>query len=511
MNVFDERLLQERFQKLEGPNDGDWGEVRGRVRTGRWRTLALATALTVALVAAGLAVGGRVVGLFDVHGKRIPLGSLSARDRELLTTLVCRRIELRTAPGKAPEKVCLDGEPTIEEIANDGVLVHWRIKYPGGMTCLASHPIDGYHDPNRGDSMIGSLECNRASSKTKLVPTPDRPITVDAAVGASVAHPDFRLLWVTGLAGEGVARVELEAADSTRLPIKVRGHAYSLKRIPDRPWRSIVALDESGKEVYRESLPVGARPRSVRPEKAPPPRPSPKPPARPQRSPVQHAGTPVAAVDVYRNGVVALTFASPSGEVYRRLARTNRGTVGIACARVAYGAGRWKDLGGFGNAPLAREVIGRLGGESVRGGHASRPFDYCEVGGTYGRYWNSADGPHELVEVPFTALGRRYLDERAAARDLAYFVRTKQLHRIRLAIHRSEQGPSANELARIFGPRVVPLASRAGTVPKGKIGVWTDGKIIVASELTPGGRRLYVTVRGVLIGANNIRDLAFPF
>jgi hypothetical protein len=141
----------------------------------------------------------------------------------------------------------------------------------------------------------------------------------------------------------------------------------------------------------------------------------------------------------------------------------------------------------------------------------SPPFDLCQVSGTYGRYWNDEEGPHEIVEVPFTAIGRRYLGERATARDLAYFVRTKKLHRIRLAIHRGEAGPTAEELARIFGPRVVPLASRQASAPPGKVGVWTDGKIIVASELTPGGRRLYVTVRDVFIGANNIRDLSLTF
>jgi hypothetical protein len=113
--------------------------------------------------------------------------------------------------------------------------------------------------------------------------------------------------------------------------------------------------------------------------------------------------------------------------------------------------------------------------------------------------------------VPFNALGRRYLGERATARDLAYWVRTTKLHRIRLAIHRGERGPSAQELARIFGPRLVPLASSDGTAPDGKVGVWTDGKVIVASELTPAGRRLYVTIDALRIGQNNIRDLSFVY
>jgi hypothetical protein len=148
---------------------------------------------------------------------------------------------------------------------------------------------------------------------------------------------------------------------------------------------------------------------------------------------------------------------------------------------------------------------------SGRNTEASPPYDYCEITGTYGRYWNDEEGTHELVEVPFTPVGRRYLDERATARDLAYFVRTRKMWRIRKAVFHGESTPPADELARRFGERVVPLAARDGAAPLGKIGVWTDGKLIVASEVTPGGRRLFVTVRAMRIGATNIRHLSFTF
>ena len=85
------------------------------------------------------------------------------------------------------------------------------------------------------------------------------------------------------------------------------------------------------------------------------------------------------------------------------------------------------------------------------------------------------------------------------------------MHAIRLAIHRGEPAPSANELARIFGLRIVPLTSRGGTAPNGKVGVWSDGKLIVASEQTPAGRRLYVTINALRIGPNDIRDLSFVY
>jgi hypothetical protein len=507
VNATDERVLQHRFEKLAGPDDADWGDVRGRLRRRRRRTLALAAALAAGLVAAGFAVGGPVVGLFDVHGKRIPLDSFSPRDREALTTFLCPHLELRTPPGRAPQALCLDGRPTIEEIANDGVEVHWRVRYPWGLTCLASGPVGGYHDPNFGDHKIGGLECSASSSK-KLVPTPEHPITVEVAAGASRADPEMRVLWVRGLAGEGVEKVQLVAENGARLPITVRGHAYSLKHVPHGRWTAIVALDGSGREVYRESLPGGTQPHAVGPPKAPPPLHPRR--ARPVGEPVQHASTRVASVDAYRNGVAVLRFASPPGEAYRRLAGEGRHEIDVECAKVAYGAGRWESLGGSGNASVARRMVARIEGY-VRGRAVSPPFDYCEVGGIYGRRWTTPAGAHELVEVPFTALGRRYLDERATARDLAYFVRGTKMQRLRRSIHRGEAAPSAAGIARLFGERVVPLASPDGSAPAGKVGVWTDGRIIVASELAPGGRRLYVTVRGVRIGATNIRDLAFVF
>jgi hypothetical protein len=508
--------LRERFEPLAGPADGDWTDVRRRVRRRTGKVVVAATALLIALGAAGLAVGGEVIGIFDVHGKHIPLGSLSQRDRELLVTSMCPHPALRTVPGTAPRPFCREGEPSVEEIANDGSQAHYRIRYPWGLTCVASGPVGGRHDPTFGDSKIASLGCNAGAPGHRLVPTPKRPITVDASLGSSAQNPRVRLLRLSGLAGRGVTSVGLVATTGLALKTPVRGNAYSFASIPDRPWKAIAAYDRSAKEVYREPLQGvgGPAPRLT----SPPPKSSvwsPGPPRRPEGTPLEHATTADAVADVYRNGVVELRFTSTSSQAYRRLVRSSRAssnTAGVDCLKVAFGGGHWKSLGGGANAHAGRTMGARLGnGGGPMGGMPSPPFDVCEISGTYGRYWNDEEGTHELVEVPFTAIARRFLAERATARDLAYFVRTKKLHRIRLAIHRGEPGPSADELARMFGSRVIPLAGRNDTPPAGKLGVWTDRKLIVASELTPGGRRLYVTVRDVFIGANNIRDLSFTF
>jgi hypothetical protein len=504
--------LRERFEALTGPADGDWSDVRRRARRRSGKVVVAAAALLVALGAAGLAVGAEVIGLFEVHGKRIPLDSLSQRDQELLVTSMCPHPELRADPGKSPKAFCREGNPTISEIANDGSQMHYRIRYPWGLTCVASGPVGGRHDPTFGDSRITTLGCNASATQHKVVPTPERPITVDGSYGSSAHNRRVRLRRLSGLAGRGVTSVGLVARSGPPLKTPVRDHAYSFGSIPDRPWTAVAAYDRNGREVYRERL-LGLGRLAPRLRRTKSSVWSPGPPKRPNEAPLQHEATSEAVADVYRNGVVELRFNTTSSEAYRRLVRSSRAsfeTASVGCLKVAFSGGRWKSVGGGANAHVGRTMGARIGNSPI-GGMPSPPFDVCEISGTYGRYWNDEEGTHELVEVPFTPIARRFLAERATARDLAYFIRTKKLHRIRLAIHRGEPAPSAAELARVFGERVVPLTSRDASAPLGKIGVWSDGKLIVASEMTPGGRRLYLTVRDVFIGANNIRDLSFVF
>jgi hypothetical protein len=507
MSTADDRVLRERFAALAGPADGDWVGVRRRVRRRGAKVLVAAIALFVALAVAGLAIGAQVTGFFDDHGTPLPLSRLGERDRESAVFSLCRHIELVSRPGKLPLERCRDGVPKIEEIANDGTTFYWQLTYPAGFTCLASGPVKGFRDPNRGGFKIGMMGCNVGSPGESLVPTPKRPITTNVALELSRGDSRARIQRATGLAGAGIASIGLVAKDGFVLKTPVKGRTYDFGRdIPALQWTAIAAYDSKGKEVYRTPMSVFAPPRPFT-QGAPPPQPPP-PPLKPLPSgpPSQHGATADASIDVYSSMLIAVHFFSTSSDVYRRLERG----VGMGCGDVAYGAGRWKDIGG-GTSVLRLGQDVRFDLSTRFGGFPSPPYDYCQVSGTYGRYWNDEEGTHELVEVPFTPVGRRYLDERATARDLGYFVRTKQLHRIRLAMHRGEAAPSAAELVRRFGPRLVALASRNDTPPVGKIGVWSDGTLIVASELTPGGRRLYVTLRGALVGANNLRDLAFVF
>jgi hypothetical protein len=503
VNAADEKLMRERFDVLSGPDDGNWDEVRGKARRRSRRTAALVAAVAVALVVTGLGFGGDVAGLFE-HGKPVPLSSLSESDRQIAVFSLCRRIELVSRPGQPPREQCGDGVPEVREIANDGTRFYWKLSYPTGFTCLASGPVHGHPDADGGYSKIAMLGCNVGAPSYSVVPTLKRPITVDIALAMKAHESLARVTRASGLAGRGITSVGLVAKGGLVLKTDVKGHTYDFGHaVPPRDWIAIAAYDGSGKQVYREPVfihpSVGRRP--INPHYRPPPL-----PPLPSGPPLQHGETVGATIDVYASKLVAAHFDSVNSEVYRRLEKG--AGPGLYCGDVAFGAGRWLVVaGGSTTAPLRQDLRTRLGGQ----GFPSPPYDYCEITGTYGRYWNDEEGTHELVEVPFTAVGRRFLDERATARDLAYLTRTRKMWPIRKAINRGETGPTSVELARLFGERVVPLGSRTASPPLGKVGIWSDGKLIVASELTPGGRRLFVTVRGMRIGANNIRHLSFVY
>ena len=63
-----------------------------------------------------------------------------------------------------------------------------------------------------------------------------------------------RIWRVTGLAGQGVARVGLVDAHGEVHSVPVEGRVYQLADLPHRPWIALVALDSEGNEVYRERL-----------------------------------------------------------------------------------------------------------------------------------------------------------------------------------------------------------------------------------------------------------------
>ncbi|MGH2921999.1 MAG: hypothetical protein ACRDKU_08045, partial [Gaiellaceae bacterium] len=328
---------------------GDWDDVLDRAGSGVARrrarlgpALVLATCVLAAVLALAPPFGlaGRVIDVFRDEGKPVPVGSLTRLDRQSLVFMFCNRLELVVPPGKPPEQRCLDGNPKIEEIANNGKRLYWKVTFPDGRTCLASGPVRGYRDTfGRGRSHVGSIGC------PARLPTAKRPITVEAGISVDQGSPRARLLGARGLAAANVKTVGLVDESGNVLKEPVDGRSYEFLEPPQRSWVAIAAYDESGDELYRERLGLGgaARPRVDRDYKAPPP---PPPPPLPQAAPLQHGESEAATIDVYRSGFVRVRFRSTTSRAYELLRPRGRDRrVPIACYDVAYGAGQWEVLG----------------------------------------------------------------------------------------------------------------------------------------------------------------------
>jgi hypothetical protein len=140
------------------------------------------------------------------------------------------------------------------------------------------------------------------------------------------------------------------------------------------------------------------------------------------------------------------------------------------------------------------------------------PWDGCEIHGSYGNRWNDGHDRHAPVEIAFNERATRFFAERAAARDLAYFVHSPQLAAIRTAMKRSAKAPTSWAIARRYPSRVIALQHLSDVVPSGNVGVWSNGSdLIVASERASDGTRLYTDLPGGRIGKNNLHELTFVF
>jgi hypothetical protein len=509
--------VSEALERFVAPFDrdrGEWDDVLDRVgvvAARRRRRLGPALVLAACVLAAVLALAppfglaGRFIDVFR-EGKPIPVTSLTRIDRDALVFMFCNRLELATPSGKPPERRCLDGNPKIEEIANNGERLYWKVTFPDGRTCLASGSVRGHRDTfGRGRSHIGQIGC------PARVPTAKKPITVEMAMSFALGARRARLFRATGLAASNVETVGLVDDTGDVLKEPVDGHSYQFSAPPERAWIAIAAYDESGDELYREPLRLVHPPRPPvdRDYKAPPP---PPPPALPKATPLQRAESEDATIDVYRSGFVRLRFKSTTGRAYDLLQpRGQDRRIPIMCYDVAYGAGHWEVLGSgaYGQfGPEMRTVVTGPRGS----GALTPPVDACAVRGVYGRRWNDWRGTHDPVEVAFTPLGERFFLEQAAARDLGLFVRSPALRGIRDRIRQGGSVPSAHPIAARYPSRVVALDYRRQVLRPGQIGVWSDEKAtIVVTTQAENGRRLYVELRGGRVGPHNLGSIGFVF
>ncbi len=251
---------------------------------------------------------------------------------------------------------------------------------------------------------------------------------------------------------------------------------------------ALVALDAQGRVLARQDFPVIRRRPARRP--LPPPagprtiRTLPTEPAVPPGEPLQRGRGGGVEVVAGRNGVVVFRATAVPQQVSRLL----RGHgVGYVCFRLTREFGIF-DTRGFG-------VEGRFASKAaVRYFGLGHPLDGCEIQGSYGHSWPDRLGSHSAVEVPFTGAGRRYFADRAAARDLALFVRSRRVQRIR-----REPGPALERELKAAYPNLRRIRYRL--TPTG----------VTFGETSPTGRRFEVVVSKGRIVRQNLEPYAFVF
>ena len=264
---------------------------------------------------------------------------------------------------------------------------------------------------------------------------------------------------------------------------------------------AVTARDAHGKVLARSLIPlvtqrrVRIRPRPATAVTAPPPSPlgfhipNPAPP-------LQHGSGDGATVTVGTNGVAVFDTTGVGPNRRPLLA----GRLGVGCFKIEHDRlGIW---------PRELEVPRGFGPTiKVRLFGVPHPYDGCEIQGAYGHTWPDRLGSHSAVEIPLTPTGRTYFADRAAARDLALFVRSRELHRIR----RLSGDALATAISRRYGSKISRLASLDARLSPGRIGYATRAGETTFLEYSERGRRFIITVKDGRIVRQNVKPLAFVF
>jgi hypothetical protein len=350
--------------------------------------------------------------------------------------------------------------------------------------------------------------CQRNGGATDRTP----PLTLTYRAGAKPGEP-VRVEHVGGtILDARVTRVTIEFNDGSErdvrfvwisAPIHAGFFAYDLpldRQEKARGPRSVVARAKDGTIVHRDGNFHYDIPAAMQ---GPPPvsstpagRHLPTAPPVPLTKPVQEATDHGATVRVGANG--AALFDSTRLEPRIRRVLENH-SAGFGCFRIATQFGATYARGyGFGGR-FAEKVGARFNNLG--------PLDGCDIQGSYGHRWPDKFGSHSAVEFAFTERGRRHFADRAAARDLALFVRRKDVKQIR----RLAPAELERQLEASYGGQIVELAEQMGRPPAGKIGYWIGPERTVFSRMSETGRRFSVEVEAGRIARHNLEKLAFVF
>jgi hypothetical protein len=485
----------------------DWRDVAGRAARGRRRSVVLAILACFALavfVSAAFAFGTDLWQL--VAGKPVSTKRLSPEERRMFASLASGRPMLRTQPND-PALRRLGKDVSVRLLANHGGFNFYVIEVRG------RYPTRCYATGHAGQpSLFGSMMCPIPGQRAGpgSFPSAEKPV-----LDQSLFLPrggQARVFRLVGFAAVAVKKVGLLTADGdviATLPV-VNSTYMNTTGLPAKRVEAIVAFDGSGRRVYCEDIaaedPCGNR---QAPEHVTTPSPGPRPVHI--GALVQRGDSQGVSVSTYDPGVAIFDFSSASARV-RRLAA---GDASAGCLRARFLNGRWhKDeelvaSGGSLSRGPDRLRVDLVGSDRLLLAHeVPPPYDGCELSGLYGRRWNDPYGTRALAEIPLSEAGRHFFDDRAAARDLVYFLRTRRVQKIRLS---NNPRLRLEWLVHRYPGRVVEIPSSTTRVSRDVIGVWIGKRAIVFTTTSLTGRRLFVVgKRGSLwLPAKNLGDLAF--
>jgi hypothetical protein len=481
----------------------DWGDVAGRAARGRRRSLVLtilACFVLAVFVSAAFAFGGDLWQL--VAGKPVSTKRLSPFERRMFASLASGRPVLRTQPND-PALRRLGKDVSVRLLADQGgytfYVIEVRGRYP--TRCFATGVA-------WKPQLFGGMECPIPGRRPEpgSFPSAKNPV-LDLSEFVPRSGEVARL---RGFAAVAVKKVGLlTAAGDVVATVPVVNSTYlKTTGMPAHGVEAIVALDGSGRRVYCENVaadnPCGNRQTPAPPATAPPSR---WPPRVRLGALVQRGDSQGVSVAVYEPGVAIFDLSAASPRVARLGASAG-------CLRARFLNGRWlsdeQSSGTLGRnyAHLRVDLVG--GGGSMLPNEVPPPYEGCEINGSYGRRWNDAFGTRALVEIPLSEVGRHFFNDRAAARDLAFFVRSKRVQRIRLS---PSPRPGLEALARRYPHRVVGLQREDQFAPEDKIGFWIGSGTIRFTTTSSTGRRLFVVAkrRTLKLPSQNLGDLAFVF
>jgi hypothetical protein len=211
--------------------------------------------------------------------------------------------------------------------------------------------------------------------------------------------------------------------------------------------------------------------------------------AKPGKRVLQRGGTRGVTLRIHAPGVAVVD----TRRMERRLQRSLPETLSWHCFRIT--GSDFPQSGGIGPVPrsgVKTAVV--LASPSLRNLRRTLvplrpPYDGCELWSGYGRNWLPRFDWHGPLEIALTERGSRYFDDRAAARELAHFVRSgaRRLARIRM-----RAGATASPAERLFDP----------TRPY--IAVTSSGDRFRASLTAPSSRRFYIEIVRGRVGPKNV-------